>query len=136
MTPGKQGSLGQEGLWEALSVPFFLPPHQDWQRDRPSLSHQGPEEGRFLPAEGPVQPPPQEQPQRKAVRDGLMGSCLGEPEGSFSLPSSRSLSVSHPFLTLPFFVSPPQREMMWVGGLLSHFSRENHIRWPTGYPMG
>lgn len=52
---------------------------QDQQRDWPSLPDQGPEEGRVLPTAGPVQPPPQEQPQRKAVSAGGRKKALSFP---------------------------------------------------------
>lgn len=78
--PGLWLRQGGTGSGATLSESLFLPSHQDWQRDRPSLPNQGPEEGRVLPPAGPVQPPPQEQPQRKAVRDG---PCLGDPEKAF-----------------------------------------------------
>ncbi|XP_038530226.1 tubulinyl-Tyr carboxypeptidase 1 isoform X2 [Canis lupus familiaris] len=62
-----RGQAGPRGLPQGAGAPRPRHAAQDWQRDWPSLSHQGPEEGRLLPAAWPVQPPPQEQPQREAA---------------------------------------------------------------------
>lgn len=109
---------GRRGSREALSETLFLPPHQDWQRDWPSLPHQGPEEGRFLPTEGPVQPPPQEQPQRKAVRDGVVPGGWGDagegPGGGLKKAFLSHLLDPHVFspFSRPSFFGPCQRQAM------------------------
>ncbi|XP_057589487.1 tubulinyl-Tyr carboxypeptidase 1 isoform X1 [Hippopotamus amphibius kiboko] len=66
LCPGR-GEAGPRRLPQGAGAPCPRHAAQDWQRDRPSLPHQGPEEGCVLPTAGPVQPPPQEQPQRKAA---------------------------------------------------------------------
>lgn len=106
---------GEVGLQGSPGVMLLLPPlHLDWQRDGPSLSYEGPEEGCFFPTAGPVQPPPQEQPQRKTVREG---SCLGGSKKGFFpfLSSCVSLFFCTSFPPFSLFRSHP-REVTWDGG--------------------
>lgn len=109
----------QDKLWgQPWNESLFFLPYQDWQRDRPSLPHQGSEEGCVLTTAEPVQPPPQEQPQRKAVSDG---SSPGSRKTAFPFLSSPGslLFFSHPPLLIPTFLfgSHP-REVIWGDGFV------------------